>query len=279
MKIFKKTNAFTMAEILLSLTIIGVIATLTLPSLNGNINSKQFSVTFRKTYAAINQAVGINVAETGVDFSGKTDMSQGDVFDQIFVKRMGATKETKNFGTKWQIRVLNPNSGFIGQSENLNYKNNKNSVDGEKIFNDNVTTFKVDASEDYQVYTMKDGLASIIILADKTGIEAGGFNCNDNGVFYLGPDGGYNRHFCLAYIDVNGPKGPNTVVSCTNAADNVENGSSGDGEGYANANLTIDDCIVNSGMIQDVYPVLIYGDRVVPATRAVLAIFQDNVKN
>lgn len=32
------THAFTMAEILLSLTIIGVVAAITLPSLTGNIN-------------------------------------------------------------------------------------------------------------------------------------------------------------------------------------------------------------------------------------------------
>jgi len=48
--------AFTMAEILLSLTIIGVIAAITLPSLTGNINERTWATQKKALYARMSQA-------------------------------------------------------------------------------------------------------------------------------------------------------------------------------------------------------------------------------
>ena len=49
--------AFTMAEILLSLTIIGVVAAITLPSLTGNINERTWNTQRKALYSRISQAV------------------------------------------------------------------------------------------------------------------------------------------------------------------------------------------------------------------------------
>ena len=46
-----KNYAFTMAEILLSLTIIGVVAAITLPSLTGNINERTWNTQRKALYA------------------------------------------------------------------------------------------------------------------------------------------------------------------------------------------------------------------------------------
>ena len=51
--------AFTMAEILLSLTIIGVVAAITLPSLTGNINERTWNTQRKALYARISQAVAL----------------------------------------------------------------------------------------------------------------------------------------------------------------------------------------------------------------------------
>ena len=48
--------AFTMAEILLSLTIIGVVAAITLPSLTGNINERTWATQKKALYARMSQA-------------------------------------------------------------------------------------------------------------------------------------------------------------------------------------------------------------------------------
>ncbi len=53
------TTAFTMAEILLSLTIIGVVAAITLPSLMANINEKTWNTQRKALYARMSQAVAM----------------------------------------------------------------------------------------------------------------------------------------------------------------------------------------------------------------------------
>ncbi len=56
-KIFSKVrSAFTMAEILLSLTIIGVVAAITLPSLTGNVNERVWNTQKKAFYARVSQA-------------------------------------------------------------------------------------------------------------------------------------------------------------------------------------------------------------------------------
>lgn len=51
--------AFTMAEILLSLTIIGVVAAITLPSLTGNINERTWNTQRKALYSRMNQAIAL----------------------------------------------------------------------------------------------------------------------------------------------------------------------------------------------------------------------------
>ncbi len=54
-----KKLAFTMAEILLSLTIIGVVAAITLPSLMGNINERTWNTQRKALHARMSQAIGM----------------------------------------------------------------------------------------------------------------------------------------------------------------------------------------------------------------------------
>ncbi len=55
----KKTFGFTMAEILLSLTIIGVVAAITLPSLMANINERTWNTQRKALYARMSQAIAM----------------------------------------------------------------------------------------------------------------------------------------------------------------------------------------------------------------------------
>ena len=56
---------FTMAEILLSLTIIGVVAAITLPSLTGNINERTWNTQRKALYARLSQAISLMPALNG----------------------------------------------------------------------------------------------------------------------------------------------------------------------------------------------------------------------
>ena len=83
--------AFTMAEILLSLTIIGVVAAITLPSLTGNINERTWNTQRKALYARFSQAIALmpslnayGTLTEGVDSSGSTVVTE-DTAAETFV--------------------------------------------------------------------------------------------------------------------------------------------------------------------------------------------------
>ncbi|MCM1010149.1 MAG: type II secretion system GspH family protein [Fusobacterium sp.] len=68
--------AFTMAEILLSLTIIGVVAAITLPSLTGNINERTWNTQRKALYARFSQAIALMPAMNQYS-NGETFITDG----------------------------------------------------------------------------------------------------------------------------------------------------------------------------------------------------------
>jgi len=63
-----KRFGFTLAEVLITLGIIGVVAAMTIPTLMNNSSTVEFRSGFKKAIAALNQAVTMNIALDGVDF-------------------------------------------------------------------------------------------------------------------------------------------------------------------------------------------------------------------
>ncbi len=79
-------KAFTMAEILLSLTIIGVVAAITLPSLTGNVNERVWNTQKKALYARFSQALALMPGLSGygtynsasaVDTAAETFLTDG----------------------------------------------------------------------------------------------------------------------------------------------------------------------------------------------------------
>ncbi len=64
-----KKNGFTLAEVLITLAIIGVVATLTLPSLMTNTAEQQAITSFKKIMNTLNEAGQMNSALEGFDYS------------------------------------------------------------------------------------------------------------------------------------------------------------------------------------------------------------------
>ena len=79
--------AFTMAEILLSLTIIGVVAAITLPSLTGNINERTWNTQRKALYARFSQAVALMPSMNGYGTltEGDSSTSAVDTAAETFV--------------------------------------------------------------------------------------------------------------------------------------------------------------------------------------------------
>ena len=67
-----KKNGFTLAEVLITLAIIGVVATLTLPSLMSNTQEQQSITAFKKAMNTLNEVAQMNSVVDGFDYSGVT---------------------------------------------------------------------------------------------------------------------------------------------------------------------------------------------------------------
>lgn len=77
-----KKLGFTLAEVLITLVIIGVIAAMTVPTLMNNTNSQEFRTALKKAISGVNQALTLHYALEGLgaqDYSTPAELIQ-DVF-------------------------------------------------------------------------------------------------------------------------------------------------------------------------------------------------------
>ncbi len=81
-----KKLGFTLAEVLITLVIIGVIAAMTIPTLMNNTNSQEFRSAFKKAISMTNQALTLNYALNGMTASDYKDSQE--LVDNVFKKRL-----------------------------------------------------------------------------------------------------------------------------------------------------------------------------------------------
>lgn len=176
----KKKKAFTLAEVLITLGIIGVVAAITIPILMQNYQNQQYVVDLQKTYTTINQAL-IGIAN---DYGCPGDLACTGLFDP--------NTSLQNFGDAvasyfkvGQNCQLNTGQGCGPSSVKINF-------DGSGT----PSTSGDSASDFYRFVTLNN----ISIR-----MQSGNNNC--------GSSFGTNSMSAVcgvAYIDVNGPqKGPN----------------------------------------------------------------------
>ncbi len=94
-----KRFGFTLAEVLITLGIIGVVAAMTMPTLINQTNGAQYKAAFKKGMSAFSQAVTLNVALDDENFE-TVDLTQtgavtGDAIATIVTKRMNVAATTK----------------------------------------------------------------------------------------------------------------------------------------------------------------------------------------
>ena len=91
-------KAFTLAEVLIVLGIVGIVAAITIPSLINAYNRKMLETRFKKTDAVITQAIKMASEELGVDsFEVYNNVPQAeqeatmDLFNSIWEKQFKGT--------------------------------------------------------------------------------------------------------------------------------------------------------------------------------------------
>lgn len=81
----KRQKAFTLAEVLITLGIIGVVAAMTMPSLLNATQDKQYVTAYKRGMATMSQAIAVNFALENTDLGSDTTALE------IFKKRMNVT--------------------------------------------------------------------------------------------------------------------------------------------------------------------------------------------
>ena len=83
---------FTLAEVLITLVIIGVIAAMTVPTLMQNTNAQEYRTAFKKSISALSQALSLSYALDGITASDCSSVTE--LVDDIFKKRLSVIDST-----------------------------------------------------------------------------------------------------------------------------------------------------------------------------------------
>ncbi len=246
-----KRFGFTLAEVLITLGIIGVVAAMTIPTLISNTNGAQFKTAYKKALSTLNQAVLMNIAMEDTDFSTivKDSADSGTKLSDILTDRMQSATEISDSYPDTGITLLE-GTGESATSPKLTYTTKcggsagswtkPNGPDGKPVTGTCDENGNIDATitmsttlSDYNKYSFADGTAFWYYKNAET--------CTDAAAAEKG---------CYGFIDVNGATGPNTVISCADAAEGT----------------------CTSAEITDLYPVIFHGQTVEPATDSARAV-------
>ena len=248
-----KRFGFTLAEVLITLGIIGVVAAMTIPTLISNTNGAQFKTAYKKALSTLNQAAVMNVALEDYDFSslvadnpkgkdanGSTPKSMSAVLKDRMQSATNIT-DTYTFPTadlKWYLDYECKQADIDGAAEGDPCK--------DKSVGDEVTkeTTATPSDTTWAVFSFADGTAFAY--------NSSAADCSAKG----------NAN-CIGFIDVNGATNPNKVITCTSGEEGGTGAVTQDNAGP---------CQVASTGITDVYPVSFYGQTVEPASDAARAV-------
>lgn len=92
----KIKTGFTLAEVLITLVIIGVVAALTIPTLSKNTDEKSNIIAFKKVYSALSQVSLTLNNESGGDWTTLCSNFDDKCFRDLFAKKMSVTKICDN---------------------------------------------------------------------------------------------------------------------------------------------------------------------------------------
>lgn len=238
-----KKYGFTLAEVLITLGIIGVVAAMTIPVLISNTNGAKYRSQFKKAVSTMNQAALMSEAQFGYNFASTTETCPEDKSiagalhpeeSMSFCAMLNGTLEGKMYYGKVSDIVVNKKKSF-----------------GPYVLNTKDTI--PDNYTDYFAYALADG--SIVAF------HPDAMNCElpigrrITQAMFTGNDNGVDLSHCVGFIDVNGPTLPNREVNCSTGVNSVDAGSN---------------CIVENtaNRLLDVFPVVFHDTTVEPASGA-----------
>lgn len=209
-KLFK-LKSFTLAEVLITLGIIGVVSALTIPTLMTKINSAQIKTKFKKEISVLNQAVRLAQADYGVNFG---DVDECYEENETLENGIYSLCSIFNSTLKGATFSIDPPAGYkpSGLSERKEYYISP--ITHEELVLD--INYVPDGYAEYPVfYQLPDGAILSFSSEAKNCTRVLGTNL-------LSSDGSLaiDKH-CLGFIDVNGISPPNKEATCSNGRNGV----------------------------------------------------------
>lgn len=237
-----KKNGFTLAEVLITLAIIGVVATLTLPALMTNTAEQQAKTALKKGINTLTEAAQMNQSVAGFDYASLTSSSTEDSDAQSLYGLLASRASldyTKN--------GLAPNRLESHQGTAANLANTSNFV-----------IFFRDGSALMYPKTMTS-----VDTAKSQGIDSkAGTKQMDDGLVYG----------ITAIYDTNGAKGPNIMSNCKGNALGTKNDSIAQNDVANDVNSV---CTKKTRVIKDQFGVRLRGGYAVPNGAAARWAFEN----
>ncbi|MDO5436770.1 MAG: type II secretion system protein, partial [bacterium] len=186
-------KAFTLAEVLITLAIIGVVAAVSIPSVISNSQQQEFKTGLRKAVSVLNSAITMNMA-----LDGETPYDNANLFG-FLMRHMAVMESTTNIQLKYKIKNSIENS----------YPNNAAfyTTDGMLfMFRIGPSQYNKPLHENPSVHACTRAVAS-----------AQGFSAFENPSQFCGGCGSYGLNNnpdgttkppCLITVDVNGDRKP-----------------------------------------------------------------------
>ena len=257
-KTFKAFHAFTLAEILVSLTIIGVVAALTVSNVMINTNAAHARTALKKAVATINQAIMLNATEDGFDCAETIGTGEQSLYNIVETRLQGKRLMGAD---RWKIYA-----NFIGSPADFSQSDNvlaPSISNAEVVYPDVETTLN-----DTRYYSLPDGMTLIMPL---NMVSCGGPRLLNSGGIPTTFTANANTA-CIGFVDINGSKGPNQVVGCEARPSDV----STDANEYILPEPGAPRvCEIKEKSITDVFPILFFNDRVYPATYAAMSVYME----
>jgi len=204
MAILKKQQAFTLAEVLVTLGIIGVVAAMTLPSIIDNSRNKQLETALRRSYSVLSQALDMHYAKEGVKLTPKNCGPRK--LKPILMKYLNTVKDC-GWGTSDTAtnKACIPNPIFLTDEQKAKGYRKYKTLNGTHDFEIALFDTGQFVLNDGSLILLEDSFANTIFISvdvngynklpNKLGIDLFMFQLDDNGTLLpMGLPGTYFYH-------------------------------------------------------------------------------------
>ena len=248
----KRLKGFTLAEVLITLAIIGVVAAISIPSVISNSQQQEFKTGLRKAVSVLNSAITMNMA-----IDGESPYDNADLFNYL-QRHMSVMKTTSKL--QWQ-------GWYLSDDKQVEYASGVNgafyTTDGMRFEFDDIRTSEMSSKFGLKLHesNLKACFATI-------STENNTYNDADGNKQTLNPCGGcgsyglkYNPNEtvktpCAILVDVNGDRKP-TPQKDLDSLNKCQNDDSCRMQQYKIPSI-------ESNRVSDIFVILITEDRAIP---------------